>query len=313
MKIDNALLLGAENGEFPPDDPLVVMARERNGKMHAIFQEKEAHDFKWFKEMFLATRREILQYIPSSLPKVAKMGVGRNVMFEDFVKHHFEHHDYSTWAVYLIRLFSLYNNQSRKNGVFPLLWHMFHGFGYQQEWSKTDHVWAMKNERVPKPEKDSGPLCYFKARFDEDGEALGVRDYVIQHTVFANGSGDSEKKLGRANHRVSRSYAVSMNVQEHMKLVNKDFFETERKVVDELTHDIGWIPWFNHYFYSPSKGHSYLLGNLANSEPIDSPLARSIQNMTYRDVVSFLDSLRLSSASGSLSLIESQFRKLAFE
>jgi len=252
MSIDNAIKKGVDNEEFPASgDPLVDYVLQRRLKMEMLLDEREKHDFKWFKQMFLDTRRELLAYLPRTVPKVAKMAVGRSVIYKEFVEHIFDHEDYGTWAVYLLRCHILNNAKKsctvRERGVYPLLWHMLHFFGNQQEWSKTDSIWAILNDKVPEPTKLNGPLCYFKREYDDSQEARVVRKKILENTVFDN-SATAEPRLGRANTLATQRFALDIGIPPTASKLNDSFLKTESEVVDILTNKIPWLPWIQSTF-----------------------------------------------------------------
>lgn len=251
MKIDQCIIEQSSKGKFPaPEkDPLVHFVFSRQEYMHRILMEKESRNFAWFKAKFLETRIALLEYIPQTIPKVAKMGVGRNVMYMDFVRDLFEIQDCSKWAVYFARLFFLRNSLTIHNGVYPLLWHMFHYFGYQQEWSKDDAFWAMKNENVPEPSDNNGPLCYFKKEYNSDPEhatSFQVRNFVLKHTAFPTNE-SLTKKLGSANNQATLRFAAEILVKDRIPHLTDDFIQKEREMLQKLK-DVKWTDWFNQYF-----------------------------------------------------------------
>jgi len=283
LNVDNAIRDGVEKGKYPLSDPLVQFVIQRRPRMEMILRQRDHNDFQWFKEMFLRTRRELLPFIATTLPKVAKLAIGRSVIYGEFVEHYFEHEDYSTWAVYLLRLQVLKRNMTFSRGVYPLLWHMLHFFGNQQEWSKTDDVWAYKNDQVPEPVEDHGPLCYFKQEYDEDPNASLIRAKILKDTVFDNAS-HSGPKLGRANKLATQRFAHLSGLSLDTVQLNHLFFEKEHGVLDVLTHKIPWLPWLQSYFplHESDSSEEKLKSQICNATPAHTiALLNEIENYAH--------------------------------
>lgn len=277
MKIDKEIIEQSKRGKFPsPErDKLVNFVFTRQKEMQDIHSEREQRPFAWFKTEFLRTRRALLDYLPYTIPMVAKMGVGQNVMYMDFVKRLFEDESYATWAVYFVRLFILRNSLSIHNGVYPLLWHMLHSFGYQQEWSKDDGIWAMPNHRVPEPKKYNGPLCFFKPEFNDNTEAHYVREYIVMQTVFTTGEANM-KKLGHTNNDATLRFAFETTLVRDPEILTDKFFDTEAQISKGLK-EIEWTDWFNAHF---GNDESVPICDSINREHYSSQLLSRFRNAT---------------------------------
>jgi len=231
----------AENvreGKFSEDDPVV---REC---MADLPEEGDIESMKHWSygnllNRYLQIRYNILDELPNTIPKIAKEAIGRNTCFE-FIKGPFEDEELRLWGVYFARLFFLRKAATIDNGVYPLLYTMLHKFGNQQEWSKFDDVWAMKNKTMI-PSADSGPLCYFKAEYNGDSAAEEARRFIMEHTIPPS----QKKLLGRANDWVANKLQMDAGSVSDTRAL--DFSQREARAKQMLI-DCEWTRWFNSHF-----------------------------------------------------------------
>jgi hypothetical protein len=240
---------GEVKKRYPENDPVVKLCQK---DMMVIEQMPlELLSFQELKNRYIFYRTRILEQLPFAAPKVAKMAVGRNTLFH-LIKAKFEDQELRIWGVYLARLYFMHKNISKGDIVLPLLYSMMHRFGNQQEWSKDDNIWAIKNKDGI-PSEESGPLCYFKPEFNGDMRARTVRLHVMQNTVFPR----RKAKLGYANDLVERKLQLEAGLPISMDVDGGDkFLERENKARMALI-ECGWVDWFDSFFgdgMSPSIG-----------------------------------------------------------
>ena len=219
--------------KYPDQDPLVQLCLKDFKNTNEEHLKKM--NFRTLKRTYLELRQGILDKIPHTMPKIAKVAVGQRVVFP-LIEEMFEIQQLGMWGVYFTRLFFMHLNESKENGVFPLLYTMFHKFGVQQEWSRDDDNWANKNNLVPT--EDSGPLCYFKPEYNSDPFAHYVREMIFHKTV-----NPPKKKLGRVNDWV----ALKLQIEAETPLEDSNFLYREA-LAKNMLRECGWSDWFDSKF-----------------------------------------------------------------
>jgi hypothetical protein len=255
--------------KYPDTDPLVQLCL--TDLKNTNLEQLQTMNFSTLKRTYLELRQRILEQIPFTMPKIAKVAVGQKVVFS-LIKEMFENQQLGIWGVYFTRLFFMHLNESKENGVFPLLYTMLHKFGVQQEWSRDDDNWANQNDLVPT--EDSGPLCYFKPEYNHDPFAHYVREMIFHKTV-----NPPKKKLGYVNDLV----ALKLQIEAETPMEEPDFLIKEA-IAKKLLQECGWSNWFDSNF--SKRGLSVMDSGIENES-----LKEMIRDIKPAHVLKLLDTI----------------------
>jgi hypothetical protein len=274
----------ANEKKYGESDPVVIqcirdypllMSEDREAGMHEL----ATLPFWKLKMKYLGLRQKILEKIPRTIPKIAKMSIGRNTIFP-LIKQSFEGEELRLWGVYFARLFFLHKAANIENGVYPLLYTMMHKFGNQQEWSKDDDAWAMKNAEM-RPTEESGPLCYFKEEYNGDSKAAEARAMIMANTVRP----PKKKMLGRVNDWVTTKLQIEAGVPISMEERGEMDFEQREARAKYMLYECGWTHWFNKHFKTDFDL------NVTDDFQFHGHLQTMIQNIKLSHVLNLLENV----------------------